>query len=394
MSRQCSSVCSCFAFVALFFSAAHPVSAQTALYTVTDLGTLGGFTSWANSLNNRGDVVGEAPVRPVYDIHAFLYRDGAMRDLDTQDRASTATGINDRGQVVGYSSHSLDDHGLFVPHAFLWTQETGLKDLGTLGGLSSFAYAINDRGEIVGNADTDDPNYELHPRAFVWDSAHGMRDLGTLNGGWSSATDINENGQIVGSSDAIAPNGNSTAHAFLYEDGVMRDLGVLPGFVGSYSQSINAKGQIVGQLVSNRSFPVRTFLYSDGVMQDIGALPGFDEIIPGDINDQGQVVGTALTRDGYAHAYFYAGGMLTDMNSLIAPDSGWLLTHANSINAAGQIAGIGTHNGADHAIVLTPLVVPEPTPCAWLGGMMACSMSLASWRWHSRRRIACLFRCD
>src|SRR4030095_7453690 len=69
-------------------------------------------------------------------------------------------------------------------------------------------------------------------------------DLGTLPGGdFSRANDINSRGQIVGeSSTAMTSN-----HAFLFTDGVMIDLGVLPGvsnpFAGSSANAINDRGQ-------------------------------------------------------------------------------------------------------------------------------------------------------
>ncbi len=60
---------------------------------------------------------------------------------------SGATGINDRGQVVGMSETASG-----AEHAVLWEQGT-MTDLGTLGGNWSRAYGINDRGQVVGMSD-------------------------------------------------------------------------------------------------------------------------------------------------------------------------------------------------------------------------------------------------
>ncbi|HEX8096952.1 MAG TPA: hypothetical protein VF507_02905, partial [Pyrinomonadaceae bacterium] len=52
-------------------------------YTLTDLGTLGGNDSAARALNNAGRVAGQSYTdgfNPFSD-RAFLYSDGAMRDL-------------------------------------------------------------------------------------------------------------------------------------------------------------------------------------------------------------------------------------------------------------------------------------------------------------------------
>ena len=68
-----------------------------------------------------------------------------------------------------------------------------------------------------------------------------MLDLGTLNGGYSYAYEINESGQVVGNSNNIA---------FLYEDGVMYDLNTLvdlpSGWVLRSAEDINENGDIVG----------------------------------------------------------------------------------------------------------------------------------------------------
>ncbi len=75
---------------------------------VTDLGTLGGANSWV------GNNMFSSPV-------------------------------DDSGQVVGASETSSGES-----HAFLWTAEDGIRDLGTLGGAASYPRAINRAGQVVG----------------------------------------------------------------------------------------------------------------------------------------------------------------------------------------------------------------------------------------------------
>ena len=100
-----------------------------------------------------------------------------------------ANGINDAGQIIGWSHTSGGES-----HAVLWENgESAPKDLGTLGGSKSFAYAINETGQIVGGSDiTDDSVYH----AVRWQN-EGMLDLGTLGGSESEAFGINDAGQIV-----------------------------------------------------------------------------------------------------------------------------------------------------------------------------------------------------
>ncbi len=98
---------------------AQPASGQQAAarqYSITDLGTLGGDYSFANGINNRGQVVGYSATASGTQ-HAVLWEDGQMTDLGTLSgrEYGVASGINSRGQVVGYSTTALGE-----VHAVLW----------------------------------------------------------------------------------------------------------------------------------------------------------------------------------------------------------------------------------------------------------------------------------
>jgi len=112
------------------------------------------------AINNNGDVAGFAgdPSDPTAGItHAFVWtRSGGVRFLNTaSDDNSTATGINDAGQVVGY--FVAGDGSL---HGFVWDTEHGLQDLNAPGetdytGVIVLANDINNAGEITGRSATD-----------------------------------------------------------------------------------------------------------------------------------------------------------------------------------------------------------------------------------------------
>jgi uncharacterized repeat protein (TIGR01451 family) len=108
--------------------------------------------------------------------------------------------VNDGGQVVGQSQD----------HAFSWTPSGGMIDLGTLGGSSSAAAAVNDSGQVVGYSSTAGDS-ETH--AFSWTPSGGMIDLGTLGGSSSVALAVNDSGQVVGYSSTA---GDSELHAVLW----------------------------------------------------------------------------------------------------------------------------------------------------------------------------------
>ncbi len=128
--------------------------------------------------------------------------------------------------------------------------------------------------------------------------------------------------------------------------------------------ALNDSGQVVGYSNPAGSNLVHAFVY-DGSMHDLGTLGGSNSYAQG-INNHGIVVGFSDTSTGADHAFIYDAmhGMI-DLNSLISPASGWVLSHANGINDAGQIVGDGIVDGQQHAFVLT--VVPEPSGFALAG---------------------------
>jgi probable HAF family extracellular repeat protein len=67
-----------------------------------------------------------------------------MLDLGTLGGDSMACGVDASGRVVGWS-YILLPGNIIAQHAFSWTAAGGLVDLGTLGGNSSVANAINER---------------------------------------------------------------------------------------------------------------------------------------------------------------------------------------------------------------------------------------------------------
>jgi probable HAF family extracellular repeat protein len=169
------------------------------------------------------------------------------------DPDSAATAINDSGQVVGISGICQNAVGAYsATHAVLW-QEGQPMDLGNIGGHGWNTPAfINNHGQIVGfaNASGDVVNGQLTIKfhAFLWTQERGMRDLGTLPGdALSEALGVNESGQVVGVSYGA---GFSHPRGFLWQNGVMTDLNTLVP-AGStltlqVAGDINDRGEITG----------------------------------------------------------------------------------------------------------------------------------------------------
>jgi probable HAF family extracellular repeat protein len=241
----------------------------------TDLGVLPGTASdyhdhsEALGISNTGQVVGRSGGY-AGDAHAFLWQNGKMSDIGANTGESSATSINDAGQIVGYQALGLENHSAIV-HAVLW-QSGKQIDLGTLPGhKGSLATAINKSGLVVGRS-TPGPALDGFPtadggpqglHAVQWRNGQ-IADLGTLGGPISQAFGVNSAGQVVGQADTktfitFPPNpevscgpgcGRYIAHAFLYKDGKMVDLNTLvaanTGWAFDEADAINDRGQIVG----------------------------------------------------------------------------------------------------------------------------------------------------
>ena len=141
-------------------------------YIVTDLGTLGGTSSYAVGINNEGWVTGEANLPGDHTGHAALWRRGEKgKDLGTLCGPNSAVYWpvkDDIGLITGVSDTSNKDplgedfcaYGTgLICRGFVWYQ--GLMfPFPTLGGNNSQATGVNNRGQVVGYAEnsTQNPN--------------------------------------------------------------------------------------------------------------------------------------------------------------------------------------------------------------------------------------------
>jgi len=364
------------AFAGLFLLAAGR-AAQAQSYSITDLGTLGGLLSIATGVNDAGQVVGYSLLSDNTTTHGFRTASGQPINFLTDDLGSLSgdtygNAINASGQVAGSSF----DGSNFQPFRTAPGGSVNLAaSLGTLGGVDGYAYGINASGQTVGYSFNGTNNH-----AFL-SSANGgsvtLTDLGTLGGDTSFANGINTSGQVTG----YADDGLGNVHAFRTQPNSAitpaDDLGSLGG--DSFGYAINDSGQVVGYSFTGTGDQHAFLSSANGgslTLTDLGALGGFSSSAYA-LNNQGAVVGTAQTASGASDAFLYENTQMFDLNSLIssAAHSQWELTTANGINNNGWIVGTGTINGQQHAFLLRPNT-PEPGTWALLASASAAGVAL------------------
>jgi len=336
---------------------------------LTDLGTLpGGFNSFGIWISENGLVAGLSengvidPQFGIAQVNAVLWKHGEIINLGGY--FSEAFAVNNRGQVVG----STVDSATIVPQAFLW-QQGQMQLLGTLGGPGSIALLINEHGQIAGEFfpnSTANANcaYLRDTNLFLWEKGT-MIDLGTLGGTCGLALAFNNRGQVVGQSNLA---GDQTAHPFLWDKGTLSDLGTLGGTFG-FAQALNDAGEIAGAAATENDQALRAFLWKNGVMTNLGTLHGEPCSSGQGMNSLGQVVGVATNCTVGGYASLWEKGTGVDLNTLIAP-SPLALQIAENINNRGEIAGLGAPPDCEdsfscgHAFVLIPVCTDGKEGCA------------------------------
>ncbi|MBN8548360.1 MAG: hypothetical protein J0M12_03475 [Deltaproteobacteria bacterium] len=155
-------------------------------------------------INSAGVMTGYGPGATSYGVG--IYSNGQLTMLNSLlpdgGQNSVGVAINDSGDVAAYSQVVRQFPG-FYRHAFLLT--TGQTyDLGTLGDLhwSSYPTDVNSGRSVVGYTYLEGTP-QAQWKAFVWDSSRGMRDLnalvppGSVNGLLTMAYSVNNSGQIL-----------------------------------------------------------------------------------------------------------------------------------------------------------------------------------------------------
>lgn len=293
--------------------------AAPVLFTVRDLGTLGGTSSMALGVSRTGRVYGTS------NGQLFLWTGGTMQPMPpggygsaygtapspAPDYKAVPTAANGFGQAAGYALKN----GART-HAYRWTNDVP----GDLNGqipnaIESFGQAINESGDVAGYARLD------RIQAAVWRADGTAAVLGGPGTGIESfGLGISEAGSVAG---------------FFRKGGINTELPVVWD--------------------------------AAGVATELGRLSGFDgRAIVNDVNDFGRAVGLSGDPSNFTatRATMWQGTMPVDLNTVIAPGSGLTLLEAVGVNDVGQITGNAIDSAGNIRAFLLDPAVPEPGSAA------------------------------
>lgn len=214
---------------------------------------IGNGTREVAAINSRNEVVA------IGDRNVVLWRDGVERSFTVPqtDGRPTVAGIDDGGTFLAtfYGTHGTDgsfENFVFPPTAGRLPRNARL-----------IPEAIDNFGNVAG-AEVFGRGPRGH-RSVLWSNG-AKTDLGS-----PSVTDplhivaMNDKGAIVGDAQTGAPRAVPIHHAFLWRGGKLTDLSADGPSVNSYALAINDSGQIVGAAG-------KAALWQDGHCYDLETL--------------------------------------------------------------------------------------------------------------------------
>ena len=310
-------------------------------------------------INNKGDVVGYR------NSGIALYRDGTIYELGYPREplnSGEVWGINDRGEILGLAFGEW-------PVAFVlpsFPQPLPATEARILPVLVFLPYDFNNYGTVVGTG--YDPEQEKHT-SVIYRDGRVTQPPPLVPGGYASPRAINNRGEILGEAtipDINHPFGGPRLRAVIWSGGRTINLGVLPGCFESFGRDINDRGEAVGECISSDpDVGYVGFIYRNGVMRPVPSPPGARHTLAGTINNAGDVLIHVVPRGGkdeVTFPYLYADGALHDLTTMVARATRWRVTtmYLSDINDRGEIVGLAQYlDRNNRALTQGILLVPN-----------------------------------
>lgn len=329
-------------------------------YQAADLGLLS--DGWVSDINNHGVIVGTVGGSTTSSRGFAWSASSGFTYLDPQPgySQSVAWGLNDAGQVVGYSSYP----GL--QRATSWAGGTTATDVGVFPSGDypgySVATAVNGDGSVIGYS----VSTRGYTHAFLWTAKGGLEDLNSCDDASETiACAVSDSGAVVG---------RHGAHSFIWTSATgIRDLEE-PDLLYTCAVGVNGSGHVLCQQISGTVGGLAYLWQGGHDLICLGSLydGGPEYTSASDLNSRSQVVGDSCYQP-------FVWDIANGMQALPVSD-GLRNVRASAINDNGTIAGYAYDDrGQEHLILWTP--VPEPSSLvALLMGMGTAS------GWALRRR--------
>jgi len=337
-------------------------------------------------------------------LESNLTKLGAIDNTSIEDgvNLSQAFGINDNGQIVGYSTESLrenigeDNEATINIEQAVYFNDFSEEEPSRVPNFTANetkrmrALSINNNGKVVGFGEYDPPNDNAlisYNRGFIYTINNPTvrpEPIGTLDSDEtldSGLRDINNNTEgvtAVGWAEKRGDNSREIVRAIYIDDISQSNKPIeIPLPVSDRSSqawAVNDEKQIVGQFINSNNVN-EAFMYKagDSSSTTLGFLNS-DLRAPFsaayDINKNAQIVGSSLSSVSPItyHAFLYEGDQIKNLNNLIdckidsssqegKPDL--ILYEAQGINDKGNIIanGILTESGKVHAFMFSSFIV-------------------------------------
>jgi probable HAF family extracellular repeat protein len=341
---------------ALFFGVL-PASAQSFRALVPDPVPPGDYLSPAG-ISGKGEVIGGASYPYYADFPWFAQAFRWTKAVGAvglgylpNGFGSDVSGVSRKGDVIVGTSYSNDplDPDAPIPEAYRWTQAGGMVGLGIV---NSYASAVSADGSIVVGEMAIAPQEGGYQHAFLWTETTGVQDLGTLNGGTTSeAGGISSDGSVVAGT-AYGPADGFQAFRWTEATGMVA-LELPSGDDASFFATVSGDGKvIVGQSLNLSGELTHSFRWTERRgTQSLGTLSPGQSTEALAVSDDGSViVGTAIVGNAFQAFRWTKKEGLRAIQDILVRDckldkalSGWHLTSATAVSPDGmKIVGVGT----------------------------------------------------
>ena len=347
-------------FLALVMVLALGVTGQARAATVVDLGGI-----VPAGLNAKDQVVGDLDNASNTSVtHAALWSSGSLTPLPEQAGASNsdAYAINATGRIVGDSTvpSPPSPYGSNDVHAVYWDGAGAPSQIDPQPSVRnddfSQADAVDAAGDvagfITGMFSSNPPLGGFLDRGGALSSV-GQQDVASNGGsGFTPVSAITPDGSLL-----LGRLSTQTVNAFYLWSGAAPNapgvkLDLTPpvshfqALAGSHygpllMNDLASDGTVLGYKDSGGSPNVRTYYMRlpSGAETQITGIYGPDAI------NAKHVVAGIIPVAGTSHAAIWQNGVVTDLNTLLPANSGYILVDALAINDNGDIAGVAAHNG-------------------------------------------------